>query len=933
MVASILTTKLYIPPVRPEMVSRTRLIEQLNAGLPGQSGHFAHKLTLISAPAGFGKTTLLSEWTATAGGPAAWLSLDEGDNDPTRFWVYFIAALQTIPSLSETGVGESTLAMLQSPKPPPMEAVLPALINDIAAVSQDDHKGHPYILVLDDYHMIEAQSIHDGITFLLDNQPRQLHLVLSTRADPPLPIARLRGRGQLTELRQTDLRFTYDEAAAFLNTCVGLNLSPEDVAALEARTEGWIAGLQMAAVSMRNQEDAAGFIRAFTGSDRYILDYLVEEVLQRQPENVQVFLLQTSILDHLTGPLCDAVLGRDAAEQWSKRNYDTSALQLPRSSTSGQGILEYLERNNLFVVPLDNERRWYRYHPLFGDLLQYRLHQAQPDLIPILHGLAGAWYEQNGLIAEAIVHALEAGDPAWAAHLVEQAAEATMLRSEFATLLRWVEALPEDLLRTRPRLCVFQALAMVLGGQPLDIAQSRLQEAVEADVDGSIAGEVTAFRALIAAYQGERERSAELARRALELLSEESLFFRSFVAGFLGLAYLYSGEIEPATRTFEEAVRVSQRTGNLTISVLARCHLAELSMLQGKVNEAETLYEQAVDIATDDQGQHRPIAGVALIGLGRLESERYDFEAATRHLTEGIELTKRWGEAGVISGYTGLARLRQSQGDERGALEAVRTAQRLAEKFDAMEVDDIGVGLCQARLWIVQGNIEAAARWIEERGLDKGLSLETLKEEIRTTHSLYRFSEYATMALARVAQGRPGEALSVLRLLLGAAEDAGWVAYCMEVSAVQAVALQAQGNVAQALAALERALSIAAPGDFVRTFLEKGAGMAELLYQAAAQGIAPEYAGRLLAAFPASEAPDSFREKPADMVEPLSEREGEVLQLIAEGLSNREIAQKLFLSMSTVKVHTYNIYSKLGVHSRTQAVAKARTLGILPSTP
>jgi LuxR family maltose regulon positive regulatory protein len=914
------------------MVSRSRLIKELNAGLPGQSGHFAHKLTLISAPAGFGKTTLLSEWTATAGRPVAWLSLDEGDNDPTRFWVYFVAALRTIPSLSETGVGESALAMLQSPQPPSMETVLPALINDIAAVSQHDHDGPSYVLILDDYHEIEAQPIHEGIAFLLDNQPRQLHLVLSTRADPPLPIARLRGRGQLTELRQTDLRFTHDEAAAFLNTCVGLNLSAKDVAALEARTEGWIAGLQMAAVSMRNQEDVARFIRAFTGSDRYILDYLVEEVLHREQESVQTFLLQTSILDRLTGPLCDAILVSGVEEQQRGGDHGTSVPQTPISA-SGQEILEYLERNNLFVVSLDNERRWYRYHHLFADLLQHRLQQAQPDMVPLAHSRACAWYEHNGLIAEAIDHAIAAGDAEWAARLVEQAAESTMLRSEFATLLRWVEALPQDLLRTRPRLCVYQALAMVFGGQPLDIAQSCLQQAVEADVDGSIAGDVTAFRALMAAYRGEREQSANLAQRALELLPEESLFFRSFVTGFLGLAHLYSGEIEPATRAFKEAVRVSQKTGNLTISVLARCHLAELAMLQGKVDEAEALYEQAVDIATDDRGQPQPIAGVALIGLGRLEAERYNLEAATRHLTEGIELTEKWGEAGAISGYTGLARVRQSQGDERGALEAVQTAQRLAEKFDAMDVDDIGVGLCEARLWIAQGNIKAVDRWIEERDLDRDLNLEMLKEEIRTAHSLYRFSEYATMALVRVAQGRPGDALSVLRPLLQAAEDAGWVAYCMEVSATEALALQAQGNTAQALAALERALSTAEPGGFVRTFAEKRPGMAELLYQAAAQGIVPEHAGRLLAALPEPEAPDLFQEMPADMVEPLSKREHEVLQLIAEGLSNREIAHKLFLSMSTVKVHTYNIYGKLGVHSRTQAVAKARALGILPSTP
>ncbi len=447
-------------------------------------------------------------------------------------------------------------------------------------------------------------------------------------------------------------------------------------------------------------------------------------------------------------------------------------------------------------------------------------------------------------------------------------------------------------------------------------------------MDGSVAGEVTAFRALIAAYRGERERSAELSQQALELLPEESLFFRSFVAGILGLAYLYSGDIEPATRAFEEAIRVSKKMGDLNISVLARCYLADLSMLQGRVHESKALYEQALDAAVDDQGQRQPIAGMALIGLGLMELERYDLEAATRYLTEGIELVEKWGEAGAINGYIGLARVRQAQGDEQGALEAIQTAQRLAERFDAMDLDDITVALCRARLWIAQGNIEATTRWIEERGLDKDLSLETLKEEIRTTPSLYRFIEYPTLALARIAQDRPGDALSVLRPLLRAAEDAGWVTYCIEVLALESLALQAQGDVAQALAALKRALSLAQPGGFAHIFVEKGAPMARLLYQAAERGITPEYAGRLLAAFPASEAPAPFRETPAEMVEPLSEREREVLQLIAEGLSNREIAQKLFLSVSTVKVHTYNIYGKLGVHSRTQAVAKARALGI-----
>jgi LuxR family maltose regulon positive regulatory protein len=932
----LLRTKLYIPPPRPGWVERPRLLERLNAGL-------YRRLTLVSAPAGFGKTTLLSEWAhsrtrsrerepASEMSPVSrfsWLSLDEGDNDPARFVAYLVAALQTV----QADVGEAALAALQSSRPPPAEALLTALINEIAALpTPDGYEGRPYILVLDDYHLVTAQAVHERLTFLLDHLPPNLHLVVATRSDPPLPIARLRGQGQVTEVRQSDLRFTHDEAAAFLNTCVDLHLSAQDVAALEARTEGWIAGLQMAAVSMRGRGDVAAFIHAFTGSDRYILDYLVEEVLQHQPESIQTFLLQTSVLDRLSGPLCDAVLGREAAEGRTTREGDAAAAQLPGSLASAQEILEYLERNNLFVVPLDGERRWYRYHQLFAALLRYRLHRLRPDLAPLLHGRAGAWYEQDGLVSQAIDHALAAGELEWAAHLVEQAAEATMLRSEFATLLRWVEALPAEQVRAHPRLCIYQALALVLGGHPLDVAQSRVQEAVEADRECAVAGEVATFNALIAAYRGQKEQSAALSQQALDRLPEDSLFFRSFVAGFLGLAHLYSGDVEAAIRAFQEAVRVSEKTGNVNISVLARHHLGDLAALQGRSEQAKALYAQALEAALDDQGRRRPIAGIALIAQGRIESEQHDLDAAVRHLTEGIALVERWGEAGAISGYTGLARVRQAQGDERGALEAIQTAQRLAERFDAMQVDDISVALCRARLWIGQGNLEAVARWAEERGLADDLDLETLHREIRTTSSLYRVFEYATLAWLRIVQDRPQDALRVLGPLLQATEEGGWLMYGIEVLALQALALQARGDTTRALTALERALDLAAPGGFVRLFVEKGAPMAQLLYQAAARGIAAQFAGRLLAAFPASQAPEPFRETPAEMIEPLSERETEVLQLVAAGLSNREIAQRLFLSVSTIKVHTYNIYSKLGVHSRTQAVAKARALGVLPSS-
>ncbi len=939
MVAPLLTTKLYIPPIRLGLVSRPRLIERLNAGLD-------RKLTLISAPAGFGKTTLMSEWVGNCGRPIAWVSLDESDNDPVRFLAYFVAALQKV----EPNIGEGVLNAFQAPQPPPIESVLTVLINEIVAIS------FPFALVLDDYHLITAQPIHDALTFLLDHLPGNMHLVIATRADPPLPIARLRGRGQLTELRLTDLRFTPDQVTEFLNQVMGLDLSADDVAALASRTEGWIAGLQMAAASMQGQEDVAGFIQAFTGSDRYILDYLVEEVLQRQPNHVQTFLLQTAILDRLTGPLCDAVTGR-----LEIRDQATTNLQ-------SQAILEYLESSNLFIVPLDNERQWYRYHRLFADLLRKRLHQSQPDLVQTLHRRASAWYEQNGSMAEAIDHALSAGDFERAAHLVEQVAEATLMRSEIATFLGWVEALPDELVRARPLLCIYHAGALLWGSRPLDAIEARLQDAVEADPDGSVTGKVAAIRALLAALQGEVRHSTELSHRALELLPEESLFLRSVVVGSLGLVHLWSDDLVAATRIFDELARIGQKTGNLMFTVIALRRLARLRTRQGQLYEARALYEQALELAVDRQRRPLPIAGFALIGLGELWREWNDLEAATRHLAEGIKLARKWGESGTIEGYMTLARVRQALGDEDGAREAIQKAQRLALKTDTTELDDLGVALQQARLWIAQGNLEATLRWVKERGLalspalpapsaaegsgvegpvlsgvegsdrDAGPAASEASDDLLDYH--LRKYEHLVLARVLIKQDQPDEALALLDPLLPRMEQQGRTGLVIEIQVLRALAFQAQGDDAQALAALEQALSLAEPGGYVRIFVDEGPPMARLLYEAAARGIAPTYVGRLLVAFDTSESASEYGSIGATpththsqpLIEPLSEREIEVLQLIAEGLSNREIARKLFLSMSTVKVHTYNIYSKLGVHSRTQAVAKARALGILPSS-
>jgi LuxR family maltose regulon positive regulatory protein len=907
----LLTTKLYIPPPRPNLVPRPRLVDRLDEG-----PRLSHKLTLLAAPAGFGKTTLLGEWVANCGRPIAWLSLDEGDNDPARFLAYLVAALQT----AELDVGEGVLTALQSPQPPPMETVLTTVINDIAAVIQGNHEGCPYVIVLDDYHLITAQPIHDGLTFLLDHMPPQLHLIIAARADPPLPIARLRGQGQLTELRQSDLRFTTDEAAAFLNQIMSLNLSPDHIAALEARTEGWIAGLQMAALSMRGRKDVSTFIQAFTGSDRYILDYLAEEVLQRQPESVQTFLLQTSVLDRLTGPLCDAVTGFPPL---------TGERQ---GEGSGQAMLERLERANLFIVSLDNERRWYRYHHLFADLLRQRQHQMQPDLMPTLHRRASGWYEHNGLMAAAINHALSAEDFERAACLIEQAAEPTLMRSEFTTFLGWVEVLPAEVTRARPLLHVYHTGIQLMNGLPLPVAEARLREAMEAEPSQTVSGAVATFQTLIAAYRGDTRQSVALSQQALELLAEDNLFLRSLVAGFLGITYLWSGDFATAAKALREAVRIGQQIGNLTFTVLALCHLAELHIVRGQLHEARAFYEQALERAVDGQGRPLPIAGMALIGLGYLLREWNDLEAALRHVVEGIELAAKWEETGTFTGYINLACVKQASGDEEAAREAIQRAWQIAMGFEGMQMAPVVAGVYQARLWIQQGDHNAALRWAEERGLEERIEAGELEKGNRTVPFLYSALEYMAYAEARIVQGRPDEALAILRPLFQVTEAGGWTMFAIETLALESLAFQALGDIDQALYCLGHALSLAEPEGFVRVFADKGEPMARLLYQAAERRIAPEYAGRLLAAFPAVEpAPTAPSRPSSEMIEPLSEREREVLLLIAEGLSNREIAQRLFLSLSTVKVHTYNIYGKLGVHSRTQAVAKARALGILPS--
>jgi len=893
--APLLSTKLYIARPRPDLLPRPRLTQRLNDGLH-------RKLTLISAPAGFGKTTLLSEWSLQSKRPVAWISLDEGDNDPARFWAYFIAALQTL----QVNVGDAALAAFQSPQPPPMEVVLTALINEIAIIPE------PFALVLDDYHVIETQPVHSALTFLLNHLPPQMHLIIATRADPPLPLARLRGRGQLTELREADLRFTTDEAAAFLNQAMGLNLSAEQVAALEERTEGWIAGLQLAALSMQGRSDIPGFIAAFAGSHRYILDYLAEEVLQRQPEGVQTFLLQTAILDRLSGPLCDTVTGQG----------------------DSQTMLERLERANLFLVPLDEERRWYRYHRLFAELLRAYLQREQPNRVPGLHRRASEWYEQNGLLAEAVGHALAAKDFERAARLVEQAAPQMLMRGELVTLLGWLAALPDERIRAWPALCTYYAWVLTLTGQ-LDAVEPRLQDAeqgLQPDIPAAelqdLLGQIAAIRAYIAALHRDVPHAIELARQALEHLPEENPAVRAFVAFTLGGACLLSDDVAEACQAFAEASALGRAAGNVHVAIPALCNLAGLRALQGQLHQAAGLYQEALELATPSLAHQRegrggrtlPVAAMAYSGLGGLLYEWNDLEGAMRHLREGIEQSKQWGNVDALaSSYARVARVLQAQGDEAGALEALKEAGQLVRRHAVIPTTAARVAAYQASLWLAQGNLGAATRWVQERGLSVDDELGYLREP-----------EHIALARVLIAQGKYDEALQFLARLRQAAETRGRMGSLIEILVLQALALQSQGNTTQAMPALERALSLAEPEGYVRLFVDEGAPMAKLLRQALSRGIAPNYVSRLLAAFGAEEQRGEEAEKRAPLLlEPLSERELEVLRLLAAGLSNREIAEKLIVAVGTVKAHIHNIYGKLGVQSRTQAVARARELGIL----
>jgi LuxR family maltose regulon positive regulatory protein len=911
MPAPLLLTKLYIPPPRPKIVLRPRLIERLNEGLRS-------KLTLISAPAGFGKTTLVSEWAAGCDQKVAWLSLDEGDNDPTRFLTYLITALQTL----ETDVGKGTMGMLQGSQSPPTEVVLTTLLNEITVIPNH------FLFVLDDYHVIDAQPIDQTLTFLLDHLPPQMHLVIASREDPPLPLARMRARGQLTELRAADLRFVPSEVAEFLNAVMGLNLSAENIATLEARTEGWIAGLQLAALSMQGHSDTAGFIQAFTGSHHFVLDYLLEEVLHQQSESVQAFLLRTSILNRLCGPLCDAVL------------HDTAG--------SGQETLEYLERANLFIVPLDNERCWYRYHHLFGDLLRQRLGQRlSPGEIAEYHLHASQWYEKNGDKAESFYHVFAAGDYGRAAGLAELAWQGMDSTFQSAAWLGWVKKLPEDEVRVRPVLSTQVAQALTDAGE-LEASEARLRDA-ERWLDGSPDGIVVVDKAQLgslpamialthatnAQIQGNLSATVKYAEMALQLIPEDDLFRRAQATLALEFTHWASGDLEAAYQAMMDWMNNMQKVGNFAFVVASAFAVADILVAQGQLHEAEKTYQQAIQLAATQGKEAEQITAHHQLGLAMLAHERGDDVSAAQHLQKAAELSKqttlvdwpyRWRLA--------TARLKEFAGELDAALELLDEAKRVYVRNPVPDTRPIET--LKARLYLRQGYLSKAQDWARERGLSVDDDLSYLREFEHLTLTRVLIARYQRDKTDRSIL----EALNLLERLLKAAEAQRRMGSVLEILITQALAHQAQGNIPLALVPLERALFLSQPEGYFRIYMNEGEPMRLLIFdflsqiekQSRGQGHQLlGYLDRLLAAFarPAAIAQSTTAGLKSEMIEPLSARELEVLRLITQGLSNREISQRLFLAISTVKGHNLKIFGKLQAQSRTEAVALAREQGLL----
>lgn len=828
----LLRTKLHIPLCPATLLSRPRLVFR------GR-----HRLTLVSAPAGFGKTTLLSAWAATRNEAVAWLSLDEGDNHPLQFWTYVVAALQTVVP----GIGQETLNYLQTNPPPAFQVILTALLNELSMLSD------PIVLVLDDYHVIRTPAIHEGVAFVLEHAPPQLQLVIATRADPPFSLARLRAQGQLMELRAADLRFTEEEAAAFLEQVLQIHLSSQDLTALESRTEGWIVGLQLAALSLQGRDDVSTFVAAFSGSHHYVLEYLTEEVLNRQPDYVQRFLLHTSILKRLCGPLCDALTGRD----------------------DGVSMLEHLQRNNLFIVSLDAEQRWYRYHHLFAELLRNRLQrETDQSMIADLHRHASRWYADHDLLDDAIDHALQAGDHERVVALIKPRLATSTSNIEVGRLMTWIDALPEGVVRQHPWLCIFRAWSLALMGQ-FEAAAPWWEAAIYHPEDDTVRGNVAILRAYAAYRRGDWGQAEELVQLADERLPEFEVAIRGMVAYVQGCLHYWKGELAEAELAFITMRQIGEVAGNILVVGAAISELAAVRKLQGRLGDAAALYDFG------QGGQALRSVPLVDIGMGELLWQQHKLHEAQLRLQFALDSLHQggwWGAPADLLGlHLWLAQVLADQGDHDGAWVVLEGVARQKSIFPHFE-QRLACG--RVELWLAQGEIERAGHWADTVVSDAPL---VLHEQIQILR-----------ARVKLAQGRPRVALDILAPLT--AEEDGRFGPLVEILALRARAYHQLGDSESAQAYLSRSLDLA--DGQMRVFL----------------GL-----------------PDALRrfDPGVSLPEPLTEREYEVLRLIGAGYTNRQIAQELVITLNTVKKHSTNIYGKLGVTSRTQAIIRAQELGLI----
>ncbi len=878
---------------------RPRLIDKLNQSINS-------KLTLISAPAGFGKTTLVTEWLQSMGDDVevAWISLDENDNDPVRFLTYLVEALNR-KFETELAVGIDALTMLQLSQQPEFEVVLATLINDLIGIEK------VVFLVLDDYHLIDVQAVHEALTYLLENIPSNLHLVIATREDPFLPISRLRVRNQITEIRATDLRFSVSEAATFLNQIMELELSNEEVDILETRTEGWIAGLQLAAISMQGQVDASKSIESFSGSNRLVLDYLIEEVLNLQSEEIEAFLLKTSVLNRLIGPLCDALTELE----------------------DGQAILERLDHANLFIIPLDSERQWYRYHHLFADLLNQRLQSVYPELVRDLHARAVVWFEDNDLLPEAIQHAFDGNDMSAAVRLIEKGALRALELSEFGFILNAVDRISPDMLNSSPWLFVYYCWALLHIGRIASVTPKIedtdwLLSSISSDEHERMRGYIAGLKMSLYAWQRDYDQ-LDTYFDQVKAFVPENHWIRAYCVMVVGVRNWNLGDLRGALECFRNAVSIGESIENKRVSVTAAGYLGSTLELLGNLHQATKVIEDAL-ASTDNKGSELPVACYLNVDYARLLCEMNEFALAKKYITRGIKQSKLLVDDRMENlAHCFAARIFLASGEIDAAAEFVRKSEKSIPSPDTV-YDLRGGEYPHIRLWLKQRKFSDLEFWLEQENLDHDTSV------VFKTRMTYTMHARVMISLARANSNEDGylmQAQDLLLDLLKQASKSGWGAKVIEIQVLQALAYDLADNMESAMAALEGAIHLAEPGGFIRIFVDEGPPMGKLLFEALSRGIAPDYVRKLLAAFPDAESEKAVKnqriESDTDWIEPLTDRELDVLQLIADGLSRQEIATKLVLSLNTIKTHARNAYSKLGVNSQLQAVTKAKALGLL----